>query len=88
MSRAKAQKNVHELARDHRTVLRVWRPQLEVLRGEFEMVAERAKEAKQTLKELEKQTVGGDGSTLVDMVRLQESRIEEDMSRYMDVSYH
>ena len=84
VARASAQKKVCELARDQRTALRVWRPQLAVLRSEYELVAERAEESIQTLKEVKKQAKGNEGSamvavaqSMVDMTRLQESRIEE-----------
>ena len=49
MARVSAQKKMLDLARDQRTALSVWRPQLAVLRGEYELVAERAEEAIQTL---------------------------------------
>ena len=91
VARTSAQKKVRDLARDHRTALSVWRPQLLVLRGEYEMVAERAEEAKQALKEVQKQAKGIEGSTLVavaqSMVDMQEARIEEDTDRCMEFSY-
>ena len=57
-----------------------------MLRGEYELVAERAEESKQALKGVQKQAKGSEGASLVavaqsmvDMTRLQESRIEEVM---------
>ena len=86
VARASAQKKVRELARDLRSALAIWRPQLTVLRVEYELVAERAEESKQALKEVQKQAKGSEGASLVavaqsmvDMTRLQESRIEEVM---------
>ena len=57
-------------------------------------MAERAEESKQALKEVQKQAKGSEGVSLVavahsmvDMTRLQESRIEEDMDRYIEFTY-
>ena len=58
MARASAQKKVRDLARDQQTALLVWRPQLAVLRREYELVAERAEESIQTLKEVKRQAKG------------------------------
>ena len=65
-----------------------------MLRSEYELVAERAEESKQALKEVKKQAKGSEGASLValsqsmvGMARLQESRIEEDMARYMQFTY-
>ena len=65
VARASAQKKVRDLARDQRTALRVWRPQLAVLRSEYELVVERAEESIHTLKEVKTQAKGDEGSALV-----------------------